>query len=202
MATIDRAVGFAPSAQAFAAVCYAGQCRESDGAPYIEHPLEVAQLLLEAGCSGVVITAGLLHDVMEDADIGLFELSARFGAPVADLVHAVTDYACVESYRQRKRVLREQVRLAGEDAALLFAADKISKVREWPKHVRRDQARLGDLPGDNRTRRYLERHYDMRLEHYRASLAMLEHVVPGHPLVRQLAQELERCCRGDGPLLM
>jgi len=192
MATIDRAVGLAPSAQAFAAVCHAGQCRESDGAPYIEHPLEVAQLLLEAGCSDVVITAGLLHDVMEDADISLFELTARFGAPVADLVHAVTDYACVERYRQRKRVLREQVRLAGEDAALLFAADKISKVRELASQSGRDRACFDISVRASRARSHIERYQRMRLEHYRESLTMLQSVTPRHPLVKQLAVELDR----------
>lgn len=192
MATIDRAVGLAPSAQAFAAVCHAGQCRESDRAPYIEHPLEVAQLLLEAACSDAVITAGLLHDVMEDADISLFELTARFGAPVADLVHAVTDYACVETYRQRKRVLREQVRLAGEDAALLFAADKISKVRELAGQNGRDRARFDISARASRARSHIERYQRMRLEHYRESLTMLQSVTPRHPLVKQLAVELDR----------
>jgi len=192
----------APRALAFAVQAHAGQRRESDGDPFIKHPLEVARLLRDAGCEEPVVAAGLLHDTVEDGEIDVAELSARFGDDVAALVDAVTDDSCVEGYRLRMQLLRDQVRFAGGNVALLFAADKISKVREWPKHVRRDQARLGDLPGDNRTRRYLERHYDMRLEHYRASLAMLEHVVPGHPLVRQLAQELERCCRGDGPLLM
>lgn len=192
----------APRALAFAVHAHAGQRRESDGDPFIKHPLEVARLLRDAGCEEPVVAAGLLHDTVEDGEIDVAELSARFGDDVAALVDAVTDDSCVEGYRLRMQLLRDQVQFAGGDVALLFAADKISKVREWPKHVRRDQARLGDLPGDNRTRRYLERHYEMRLEHYRASLAMLEHVVPGHPLVRQLAQELERCCRGDGPLLM
>jgi len=33
----------------------------------------------------------------------------------------------------------------------------------------------------------------MRLEHYRACLAMLQEIAPGHELVAQLARELERC---------
>ena len=32
---------------------------------------------------------------------------------------------------------------------------------------------------------------DRKLEHYTASLAMLESILPGHPLVRQLRFELE-----------
>jgi hypothetical protein len=193
----------APRALAFAVQCHAGQRRESDGNPFITHPLEVARLLRDAGCEECVVAAGLLHDTVEDAGVDVAELSARFGDDVAALVDAVTDDSCVESYRLRMQLLRDQVQFAGGDVALLFAADKISKVREWPKRVRRDEARLGDLPSDNRTRRYLARHYEMRLEHYRASLAMLERVAPGHPLVTQLAQELEHCCGVTAdPLLM
>jgi hypothetical protein len=108
-------------------------------------------------------------------------------------VRGVTDDSCVESYRQRKQTLRDQVRFVGGDVALLFAAEGIAEAREWPRHVGREQARLHELPPDSRARRYVEQHREMRLEHYRASLAMLQHVAPGHPLVMQLAAELEHC---------
>lgn len=186
----------APRALAFAVRAHSGQCRGSDGAPFINHPLEVAPLLRGAGCEEAVVAAGLLHDIVEGTDVGVPELSAHFGDDVATLVDAVTDDSCVESYRLRKQLLRDHVQFAGGDVAVLFAADKISKVREWPRRVRRDEARLEDLPYDSRTRRYLLRYYAMRLEHYQASLAMLERVIGGHPLVRQLARELEDCCCG------
>jgi (p)ppGpp synthase/HD superfamily hydrolase len=182
----------APRALAFAVQCHSGQRRDSDGTPFIKHPLEVARLLRDAGCGETVVAAGLLHDVV-DTDVDVPELSERFGRDVAALVDAVTDDSCVESYRLRKQLLRDQVRFLGGDAALLFAADEISKLRELPTRVRRDQQRVSDLPGDSRPRRYLERHATMRLDHHRASLAMLEQVVPGHELVGRLCQELARC---------
>jgi (p)ppGpp synthase/HD superfamily hydrolase len=178
--------------------CHSGHVRDSDGEPFIKHPLEVARLLRDAGCSETVVTAGLLHDVMEDANVGFPELCDRFGDNVAALVSGVTHDACVDSYRRRMQALRDQVRLIGGDVALLFAADKIAKVREWPHHVGRERARLQELAPDSRARRYVEQHRELRLEHYRASLEMLEEVVPGHPLVAQLAQELERCAMTPG----
>jgi hypothetical protein len=60
-AAIDQASSLARSAREFAVRCHARQRRESDGAPFIEHPLEVARLLLDAGCSDVVVAAGLLR---------------------------------------------------------------------------------------------------------------------------------------------
>lgn len=192
-AAIDQASSLTRSARAFAARCHARQRRESDGAPFIEHPLEVARLLRDAGCSDVVVGAGLLHDVVEDTDVSVTELAARFGAAVADLVHAVSDRACVESYRLRKQVLREQVRDPGVEAGLVFAADKISKVRELPDLARRDRARFGATARAMRTRDYLEHDYQMRLEHYHESLRMLQVAAPGHTLLERLARELDTC---------
>jgi HD domain len=187
----DQASSLVESALAFATHCHAGQSRESDGAAFIEHPLEVARLLGEAGCSEVVVAAGLLHDVVEDARVSTAELAARFGPAVTALVQAVTDHACLGSYRQRKHVLREQVRSAGADAALLFAANKISKVRELPDQISRDRARFGETSRGGRARDHLERYQQTRLEHYQASLVMLQRVAPRHPLVERLADELD-----------
>jgi hypothetical protein len=193
---VDRAAADQPSsladlALAFAAHCHAGRSRESDGAAFIEHPLEVARLLSDAGCSEVVVAAGLLHDVVEDAHVSTAELAARFGPAVAALVQAVTDHACLGSYRQRKQVLREQVGGAGADAALLFAANKISKVRELPDQISRDRARFGETSRGIRARDHLDRYQQLRLEHYQASLVMLQRVAPRHPLVKRLANELD-----------
>lgn len=190
-AQADQALSLSESALAFAAHCHAGQTRESDGAAFIEHPLEVARLLRDAGCSEVVVAAGLLHDVVADSHVSTAELTARFGPAVTALVQAVTDHACLGSYRQRKLVLREQVHSAGTDAALLFAANKIAKVRELPDQIRRDRARFGETARGLRARDHLQRYQQIRLEHYQESLVMLQRVAPRHPLVERLADELD-----------
>ena len=75
------------------------------------------------------------------------------------------------------------MRGAGEDAALLFAADKISKVLELRGRMARAGTASGKRPG-------LDARERLRLEHYRHSLAMLHDILPRHPLVRRLAFEL------------
>lgn len=189
----EQASALARAALAFAVSCHADQRRESDGAPFIEHPLEVERLLREAGCSDVLAVAGLLHDVIEDARVSVSELTSRFGADVTRLVQAVTDDALSPSYRLRKQMLCEQVSNAGGDAALLFAAEKISEVRELPGQVRRDRARFGATARGSSARNHMERYHQMRFEHYQESLRMLQRVAAGHPLVTQLANELESC---------
>jgi (p)ppGpp synthase/HD superfamily hydrolase len=48
----------------FAAARHAGQRRETDQAPFILHPLEVAQLLRGRDYPDAVVAAGVLHDVI------------------------------------------------------------------------------------------------------------------------------------------
>ena len=189
--TADRR-GSALSVLAFASRCHAGQRRPSDGAPFVEHLSEVARLLRDAGCGNDVVAAGLLHSVTQDAGVSAAELTARFGAPVSQLVEATT-CDCVGSYAQRRNALRDQIRAAGADAASLFAAVEIAEVRALAKQARRERARVGpDAPTDC-ARERVERLQQMRFEDHRASLAMLSAVAGDHRLVKQLAAELRDC---------
>ena len=163
-------------ALAFAATCHEGQTRELDGMPFVTHPVEVACLLHEAGYSDEVVAAGVLHDVLEDTEAELGDLEERFGPAVAWLVAAVSDDPSIEDDAKRKAALREQVAEAGEHAAAVFAADKVSKAREL-----RIRAGLGRFRRKDET----------RIEHYRASLEMLDELMPGHQLVDRLRAELD-----------
>jgi (p)ppGpp synthase/HD superfamily hydrolase len=159
----------------FASTQHAGQKR-TDGIPFVTHPVEVACLLHEAGYSDDVVAAGVLHDVIEETDANQGELEERFGSNVADLVAAVSDDPSIEDDARRKAALREQVAQAGECAAAVFAADKISKARELRLSV--EEGRFG-------------RKDRAKLDHYQASLEMLDELMPGHQLVDRLRTELD-----------
>lgn len=60
------------------------------GEDYINHPLNVADILAEMKVDSSTICAALLHDVLEDCDITYEELSEMFGTEIADLVDGVT----------------------------------------------------------------------------------------------------------------
>jgi (p)ppGpp synthase/HD superfamily hydrolase len=159
----------------FADERHAGQRRETDDAPFVVHPIEVASLLHEAGYSDDVIAAGVLHDVIENTETTLGEITQRFGSKIALLVTAVTENAAIADRAKRKAALRFQVAHAGENAAAVFAADKISRSRELRLRARR-------APLDRAAR--------AKLEHYRASLEMLAGLIPDPELVKQLRSEL------------
>jgi GTP diphosphokinase / guanosine-3',5'-bis(diphosphate) 3'-diphosphatase len=64
--------------------------RRASGEPYLSHPLEVARLLVGFRMDVTTVTAGLLHDVLEDTQTTKDDLAREFGAEIADLVDGVT----------------------------------------------------------------------------------------------------------------
>lgn len=73
----------------FAYKAHKNQLRRS-GAPYIEHCLETARLLVEMKMDITTIAAALLHDVVEDTGITVDEVKDTFGEEIAQLVDGVT----------------------------------------------------------------------------------------------------------------
>jgi (p)ppGpp synthase/HD superfamily hydrolase len=160
----------------FAAARHTGQRRSGDRAPFILHPLEVAHLLRGRDYPDEVVAAGVLHDVIEDAGVSQDELATRFGPHVAALVGAVSEPSPEGPYRERKARLRDAVSRAQPDAVAIYAADKVAKLRE----LRMVIATTPDYEPDQE-----------QLEHYWASLELLEARDVATPLVRQLRFELE-----------
>ena len=160
----------------YAAARHTGQRRSGDHAPFILHPLEVAQLLRGRDYRDEVVAAGVLHDVIEDAGVSQDELIARFGPRVAELVVAVSEPSPEGPYRERKARLRDAVGQAQPDAVAIYAADKVAKLHE----LRMVIATTPDYEPDHE-----------QLDHYWASLELLEARDVATPLVRQLRFELE-----------
>ena len=73
----------------FARQAHKNSFRQS-GEPYIEHPVNVAEILSELKVDDITITAALLHDVIEDTDISPLEIKEKFGKTIFDIVDGVT----------------------------------------------------------------------------------------------------------------
>jgi (p)ppGpp synthase/HD superfamily hydrolase len=166
----------AREAARFATERHEGQRREADGASFVVHPMEVASLLARSGYPDRVVAAGVLHDVLEETDARRDELEDRFGPEVAGLVAAVSDDPSIDDEEDRKDELRARVRREGGYPAALYAADKVSKVRE----LRTLLARGGSRP-----------EVEPAVARHRKSLDMLEGAIPGSRLTAMLRFELE-----------
>lgn len=119
-------------AASFAAQKHTHQKRKGEqGEPYINHPLEVANLLSNVG--GIedidVLMAALLHDTVEDCGVSGNELRLLFGDTVAGYVLEVTDDKDLPKAR-RKQLQIEHAPHLSPGAKLIKLGDKISNITD------------------------------------------------------------------------
>ena len=156
--------------------------RRADGAPYLAHPLKVCELLAHAGADQQTLAAALLHDAVEDSELGVGDVVERFGVEIGELVAALTDDATIADWGARKDALRAQVAEAGPRAAAVFAADKLANVGE----MRALYSRHGEAVIDLHKAPTL----DLRIHAWEQDAEMVERVAPGLSLVSALRDEL------------
>ncbi|MCP4580172.1 MAG: bifunctional (p)ppGpp synthetase/guanosine-3',5'-bis(diphosphate) 3'-pyrophosphohydrolase [candidate division Zixibacteria bacterium] len=77
------------TAYEFSDKAHDGQFRES-GDHFIEHCLEVAFILAELHMDSATITAGLIHDVVEDTAVSIQDIKKAFGDEIAHMVDGLT----------------------------------------------------------------------------------------------------------------
>ncbi|WP_461833703.1 RelA/SpoT family protein [Desulfothermus sp.] len=76
-------------AYVYSASAHAGQFRLS-GEPYLSHPLEVSNILVDLKLDAPTVASGLLHDTVEDTRVTIEDIQNNFGQEVADIVDGVT----------------------------------------------------------------------------------------------------------------
>ena len=72
--------------------------------PYIIHAIQVGYILAMLRTGPKTIAAGLLHDVVEDCDVCLEQISEMFGEEVASLVESVTKIGALK-FKDEKEYL-------------------------------------------------------------------------------------------------
>jgi guanosine-3',5'-bis(diphosphate) 3'-pyrophosphohydrolase len=117
----------------FAAAAHQGQKRDS-GEDYIQHPLEVAAIVLDLGMDLTSIIAALLHDVVEDTKIDSEEIQKRFNAETAMLVDGVTklsQLAFQNQQEQQMENLRKMFLAMTQDLRVIIIklADRLHNMR-------------------------------------------------------------------------
>jgi GTP diphosphokinase / guanosine-3',5'-bis(diphosphate) 3'-diphosphatase len=117
----------------FAAKAHAGQQRRS-GEEFIQHPYSVARISAELQLDDWTIAAALLHDVVEDTDVTLDEVTAEFGEEIAQLVDGVTKLTRVH-FQSREQAEAENYRkmilaMAQDPGVILIKlADRLHNLR-------------------------------------------------------------------------
>ena len=124
--------------------------KRKSGEPYIIHPLCVAIILAELEMDKETIAAGLLHDVVEDTNMSLEELSREFGSDVAFLVDGVTKLTQLSWDMDKVEVQAENLRkmflaMAKDIRVIIIKlADRLHNMRTgefWKPEKQKEKAR-------------------------------------------------------------
>jgi guanosine-3',5'-bis(diphosphate) 3'-pyrophosphohydrolase len=126
-------LGLVERAYRFSEQSHHGQQRAS-GEPYLSHPLEVAGLLVDFKMDVTTVTAGLLHDVLEDTQTTKDDLAREFGADIAELVDGVTKIGKLafssREERQAENFRKMVVAMARDIRVLMIKlADRLHNMR-------------------------------------------------------------------------
>lgn len=134
---IDRAFRFANEAHR--------DMYRNSGEPYIIHPINVARIVnQEVGLGARSVAAALLHDVVEDTEISLDDISKEFGPKIASLIDGLTKISGTynkeahslqaENFRKMLMTLSDDIRVI-----LIKIADRLHNMRtldSMPEHKR------------------------------------------------------------------
>jgi (p)ppGpp synthase/HD superfamily hydrolase len=98
--------------------------------PYINHLLEVANLVAEAthGEDPELVAAALLHDAVEDQAVPIELIAREFGARIADIVKELTDDRTLPKDARKAAQVKNASR-KHPAAKLIKIADKTSNLR-------------------------------------------------------------------------
>jgi len=142
----DEDIEMVVRAYEYGARAHDGQTRKS-GEPYIQHPVAVAQILARLQLDPETITAAILHDVIEDTEVNVAELSEQFGEDVASLVDGVSKLdqmhftsraeAQAESFRKMILAMIEDIRVI-----LVKLADRLHNMKTLDAMPRDKQRRI------------------------------------------------------------
>lgn len=121
----------------FAARAHDGMCRKKDKSPYILHPLEAAAIVGTMTSDQDVISAAVLHDVVEDAGITIEAIEENFGKRVRELVETETEDKLADLPPENTWKIRKEESLKvlkntkDVDVMKLWIGDKLANMRSF-----------------------------------------------------------------------
>lgn len=150
-------------AKRFAINAHKGEVRKSEpDKPMIMHPIGVGMLLEEYGYDDEVVSAGYLHDVVEDTNYTIFDIEKEFGKGVADLVKGASEPDKSLSWEERKIHTIEETKNLPLRNKLVICADKINNLEDlmikFTKNGNRDFSAF--KRGEDKQRWYYTSVYD------------------------------------------
>lgn len=127
------------TAAVFAEKAHRGMFRKGTNIPYITHPMETAVIVSAFTDDPEVLSAALLHDVVEDCGVTGEALREAFGSRVMDLVLLESEDK-TKTWKERKGGTVDRLHAASREVKIIALGDKLSNMR----CIARDYLVLGD----------------------------------------------------------
>jgi (p)ppGpp synthase/HD superfamily hydrolase len=166
----------------FAANKHRDQRRKgAEASPYINHLIEVAEILTGVGGVSDLLTlqAAILHDTLEDTETTPEELDAVFGSEVRRIIEEVSDDQSLSSAARKQMQIDHAPHLSTR-AKMIKIADKIANIRsmvetpppKWSLERKREYLNWSKrvVAGCRGTNEALERLFDDRVKAAKASI--------------------------------
>lgn len=120
----------------FATEWHEGQKRKYTGEPYINHPVEVMNIVRSVPHTEEMLYAALMHDCVEDTECSFIDIEDVFGTNVALLVGWLTDVSLphMGNRTKRKEIDRKHTAKAPPQAKTIKLADLISNSKSILEH--------------------------------------------------------------------
>ena len=114
----------------YATKAHKGQTRKVEDVDMIFHPFTVGMILQRCGCDEDVVSAGILHDVVEDTPHTFEDIEKEFGRKVRDYVYDSSEPDKTLPWKERKIHTIEHIKNAPLGSKLIVACDKISNLED------------------------------------------------------------------------
>lgn len=177
----EQATAIIHYAMDFATEKHAGQFRKnSKKEPYIRHPTQVMLLLEKHGVEDPeILSAAILHDVVEDTDATIEEIERKFGKRISSIVAEVTDDKSLPKVERKKLQLStisekslgaRMIKIADKwhntqdllvDPPKDWSDDRIRGYIKWSEEVCKNAMKPGDIPWGLKV--MIERHFGDRI---------------------------------------
>lgn len=169
----------------YATKAHKGQTRKMEDVDMIFHPFTVGMILQRNQCDEDIVTAGILHDVVEDTEKTFDDIEREFGKKVRDYVYDASEPDKSLPWRQRKEHTIETIKNAPLGSKLIVACDKISNL----------QAALSNIEkyGEDIITKNFE---EQKWYYTKVYESCIENVDKDHPIFRRYKDVLEEVFKG------
>jgi GTP diphosphokinase / guanosine-3',5'-bis(diphosphate) 3'-diphosphatase len=105
--------------------------KDAEQTPYFNHPIDVAEILWRVGAvrDMAILTAALLHDVIEDTETKAEDVEHDFGKVVLSLVLEVSDDKSLPKETRKELQVQHAPNLSA-GAKLIKIADKMCNIKD------------------------------------------------------------------------